>query len=275
MKKIFITALLALVTASASHAQYNVDAGDNRVLVTGKDGEQIVRIVPEQKDNISLEVLGFKIKLGTGEEKADEIKIKPHKRRYGNLGFIEIGTNEIRYADYSMYPEGNGGYFKTYSWQSWNFTVTVMNLSFKLNPSGSLAFTTGIQSTFSTFGLDKHFALTEQNGMVTPVRSEEPYKTSMISLGGFRFPLYLDVNLSNGLYASFGINMDFMGGDAIVRKPREISCRPYFNNFQVSMGMKVGWRNVHIYMNIPMLDMFKSGRGPIVNYNSIGVGFDF
>mgnify|MGYP004583738563 CR=1 FL=1 len=275
MKKILITVLLALVAVSASHAQYKVDTGDNKIVVTGKDGEQIINIVPGEKNNISLEVLGFKVKLGSEEQKAKEIQRRQHKRIYGNLGFIELGFNEIRYADYSMYPEGSGGYFKTYSWQSWNFTMTIMNLSFKLNNSGSLAFTTGLQCTFNTFGLDRHFALTEQNGMVTPVRSDEPYKSSIIYQGGFRLPLYIDTNLSNGLYTSIGINLDFMGGDATVRKPREVSCRPYFNNMQVSLGMKVGWRNVHIYMNIPMLDLFKNGRGPIVNYNSIGLGFDF
>lgn len=275
MKRLFLIFTVIAATAVAAHSQYKVNADGNSMIVTGKDGQQIINIVPErQNDKLSLEVLGFRVKLGDKEKGAASSSLKRGPGS-GKLGFIEVGINEIRYADYSMYPEASRGFIKKYDWRSWHFGMTFLNLSFKLNASGTIAFTTGWQGTFHTFGVDKHFALTGQDGMLTPVKSDEPYKSSMIIIGGFRFPFQLDFNLKNGIFASLGVFVDMTGGDAVVRKPAVWSGRPYFNNIQTGLSIKVGYRSVYIYTDMPMLDMFKSGRGPLVAYNTVGLGFIF
>jgi len=282
MKKILTITLLALFAVSASHAQYKVDKGDNRVLVTGKDGEQIVKISPDshKKDRFSVEILGMQIQF-----KGDEynytgdapVITKPRYNR-GHIAFFEVGFNGIGDVDYYMYADpADHGFVKTgYRWQNFQIAGTLAKFSMDLDRWGSTSFATAIQISIDDYVFDNNISLQKEGGMMIPVRSATPYKKSKLFTYSVRIPLMIETNFPKGFFMSWGVYFSMVANsNTKVKSPVERVYEPYINPLQAGIAAKVGWRDIYFYVYSSATNLFKDGMGPMFKYATMGIGIDF
>lgn len=272
---------MALIAVSALHAQYKVDTGDNKIVVTGKDGQQIINVAGELKtDRLSVEVLGMKLQL-RNSDREEEARPAISKARLdrGHLAFLEIGYNYTMNHDYyylDMIGAENYGFMERKDWRSLQVAVALTKISFDLDRSGSSSLLLGIQAVFNSYMLPDNIMLEKKNGMIIPVKMDEKFKKSYMYNLGFRFPIMFEVNAQYGLFVSWGAYIDVLTGNAaITRKPNTEMTSHYLNPVQAGVSMKIGWRGYYVYMNGSVTNLFKDGRGPMFNSATIGIGVDF
>lgn len=286
MKKILITVLLTLTAVSALQAQYHVDTDGRKVLVTGKDGEQIIHMVSGPQNKISLEVLGFKVELGTKQKRSKAVDIIMDLSDvisgdvYQNVGTnahistLEIGWNYIpNDVDYYLYGAENAGFMKRSDLRSFSAAVPFFTLAMNIDPSGTMSFTTGLVAKADFLTLNKHYTLDRQDGKVIPVGIDDPDKWSAMMFANLRVPFLVNFNLRHDVFFSIGFGLDFVNG--FVVSPQYKSGSFYIDPVQVAFIVKVGWKNIYLFANGQLTDVFTDGRGPVFRYSTFGLGFDF
>lgn len=276
MKKL-LAVVLILAAAFPAFAQYTVDAGQDRIVIQGKDGQQVVNISssPHGRERLSVEVLGMQVGFQSGDKGEYKTVIGRPRLNRGHLAFLEIGWNQMVDVDYYLYDEADHGFMKN-DWRSLQFGLTLAKMSFDLDRSGTTSFTIGWQGVWNTYQMSKYAALEKRGGIAYPVWSDTAHKSSRIFTLSLRVPFQFEINDGDsGWFWACGGYFGVAGGNAITKSPTRNVTNPYINPFEFGISLRMGWRGYYIYALGQYTNLFMNNRGPMFFTNTFGIGIDF
>jgi hypothetical protein len=256
MKKTLLTA--ALATAIIAAVTTNVRA-------------------QESPNQMSIRVAGYEVLL---EGRVSTPRFPKHKGRYygGRIGTFEIGFNGFRATPgaYSAYPADEAGFMDLRVGKSIQFTFNMFTFSASLARNNALGVTAAIGFTANNYAFADPTAFTKADRMLRPVDVGHVLKKAKLNTFAIHLPLALEVNPTRNFFFSAGGFLDLMMCSHMKwKKPKE-KLRGLSTNFlHAGVTARIGFKNAYVYGSYDFVEIFKTGRGPVVNPYTVGLGFGF
>jgi hypothetical protein len=272
MKKLILTILTLAVMPLASQAQHTtIQSSTDQNIV-------IFRDVKERPNQMSVRVAGYELLLERDYSHSFK-SVKKRPRPYGGrIGTWELGFNgfDTRSNTYSMYPTDEQGFMELDMAKSLSITMNMFTFSTSFTRSNALGLTMAVGFTSNNYVFDTPTRFAKAGRMIHPVAPETNLKKSKLSTLALHVPLALEINPSRNFFFSVGGYVDLMLKSRLKSKfPKEKLWNPYTNFLQAGVTVRAGFRNLYLFGNYGLTEVFKAGRGPAVNPYTFGFGWGF
>jgi hypothetical protein len=289
MKKLILSSLVLALMPFALQAQ---DVFADMDKTNSSANRDLIRFRPVQENpnQMSVRVAGYELLLERDTKDTlhpvDEVidviingGYKKSRRPYGGrIGTWEFGNNGFRKASnaYAMYPANEKGFMELDVKKSNHITWNWVTLSTSFTRRNVLGLTMAIGFTWNNYVFETRSRYAKIDGMIHPVESETDLKKAKLSTFALHIPLALEINPSRSFFISLGGYVDMVGRSRLKSKfPKQKLWNPYTNYLQAGVTVRAGFRNIYVFGNYGLTEMFKDGRGPALNPYTFGCGFGF
>jgi hypothetical protein len=263
MKRLILTTILATLA----------------IMPLSSQAQLTFRSVNENSNQMSVRVGGYELLLEQGVRSFNKHNRTKSRRPYGGrIGTWEIGFNGFGTSgnSYSLYPEQEKGFMDLNMAKSLNITLNLFTFSTSFTPRNVLGLTMGIGLASNNYVFDTPARYAKIDKIIRPIEPETDLKKAKLSTFAVHIPLALEINPSRNFFISFGGYADFIFKSRLKSKfPKEKLWNPYTNSLQAGVTARVGFRNIYLFANYGLLDMFKDGHAPVLNPYTFGFGFGF
>jgi hypothetical protein len=160
--------------------------------------------------------------------------------------------------------------------KSIHLTFNMFTFSTGLNKRNTLGLTAGIGFSCNNYRFDTPVTFAVSSRMLHPVDPESYLKKSKLTTFAIHFPLALEVNPTRNFFFSVGGFVDLVTGTHMKWKAPKDKLRGLGTNFfQAGTTARIGFKNAYVFGSYNFVEMFRDGRGPVVNPYTIGMGFGF
>jgi hypothetical protein len=237
------------------------------------------KTVDENPNQLSVRVGGYELLLEQDVRRLDKRSRKLFPIPYGGrIGTWEIGFNgfDTRGDSYSMYPAAEQGFMELDMAKSIHITLNMFTFSTSFTRNNVLGLTMGVGLTSDNYVFDTQARFAKIDRMIHPVAPETNLKKSKLSTFALHVPLALELNPSRNFFFSVGGYVDLMLKSRLKSKfPKEKVWSPYTDFLQAGVTVRAGFRNVYLFGNYTLTEVFKDDRGPALNPYTFGFGFGF
>ncbi|MDR0908001.1 MAG: PorT family protein [Rikenellaceae bacterium] len=273
MKKLILTILTLAAMPLASQAQHTTTPPSEEQNIV------IFRDVKERPNQMSVRVAGYELLLERDYTTRSSVSVKKFRRPYGGrIGTWELGFNgfDTRGNSYSMYPTDEKGFMELDMAKSLSLTMNMFTFATSFTRNNALGLTMAVGFTSNNYVFDTQSRFAKAGRMIHPVAAETLLKKSKLSTLALHVPLALEINPSRNFFFSVGGYVDLVLKSRLKSKfPKEKVWSPYTNFLQAGVTARAGFRNLYLFANYGLTDMFKDGRGPALNPYTFGFGFGF
>lgn len=283
MKPTILSALFA-ITAFCASAQ---TLPPMEPVVSGTDSTGFSTRPSTGKNNpneMSIRVAGYELlfeKDDSGTPQTTESGRKKHRRIKpygGRVGLLEIGFNGLaaNKGAYSMYPADEQGFMDLNMGRSFNITVNIFTFSTSFTRNNTIGLTMGIGLTSNDFILETPVRFAKIDRMIRPIEPVCCLKKAKLNTFALHIPFVIEINPTRNFFISGGGYADLLLASRFKSKfPTERLRSPYTNFVQAGVTVRAGFRNVYIFGNYALTELFRDGRGPSMNHYTFGLGFGF
>lgn len=194
----------------------------------------------------------------------------------GRIGSFEIGFNGFRDAPgaYSAYPDPEAGFMDLRMGKSFHLTFNAFTFSTRLTRNNLLGLTAAIGFTANNYVFETPAAFIREGRLLTPVAVDRELKKAKLNTFAIHLPLAFEVNPTRNFFFSAGGFVDFVTGGHMKWKSPKDKLRGVGTNFlQAGATVRVGYRHVYAFANYNFTEVFRQGRGPVLNPYTVGIGF--
>lgn len=239
-------------------------------------GENVVTIAADAKEQgqVSISVVGLEMIFGNAKDKKDDSK--PRRKKYEtHQAYFEFGFNALTSPDYSMYPDEQSDFMDLNNARSFSVALNLFHLGTNLNKSHSLGLCTSLGIMWNDYTFSDDVTIKRVDGMLQPVDIDKTYKKSKLNTFSIHLPVTIEANYKN-YFISAGVYGDLvLGSHTKVKFPKEKSHNMYVNTFQAGLTARVGYRELYLFGNYGLVNLFKDGKGPKTRPVTIGFGIGF
>jgi hypothetical protein len=196
----------------------------------------------------------------------------------GRIAPLEVGFNQLRTWEhsYSAYPIAEKGFMELDIARSVNVTLNLSTFSSALTRGNWLGISMAVGVTYNQYTLDTPVGFVKWEKMLHPVETGYFLKRSKLRSLALHVPMVLEINPTRNFFVAAGGYADVvLWSDAKWKMPKEKLPSPYINFFQMGLTARVGFRDLYVFGNYSIGELFKPGRGPRLNPYTFGLGFGF
>ena len=233
---------------------------------------------------LSIRVAGYEVWLNgedNGHREREHEHDRDHRRRRwnygGRLGLLEVGFNNFRTYDnsYFMYPAAERGFMELDIARSINVTLNLSTFSTPLIRN-FMGISMGLGVAYDQYTLDNPVPFEKNGGVLHPVMTDSYLKRSKLRSLALHVPLVLEITPARNFFLSAGGYADLVfWSSAKWKSPKEKFRNPYFNFLQAGLTARIGFRDLYLFGNYDITELFETGKGPRLNPYTFGLGFGF
>ena len=218
---------------------------------------------------------------GTYTSKSGKVNLSysgSSKTSIDHIALIELGTNVLANADYSLYTPEEAVMLPFGNRKSVYCAINLITMSAALTKNRALGFEMGFGFGIENYAFAGKYSMEYREGMMHPIALEgDQIKKSQLQLSYIHMPFLLNWNIKHKFFIAAGVNLDIGIGSALrYKKPRTIiSGTVTVNPIQVGATARIGYGKLYGFVNYSFMEMFKRGTGPGGNRLSAGVGLFF
>ena len=236
----------------------------------------------EGSGQMSIRVAGYEVLLNEkNDHRGHEDKRSREQRRHwnygGRLGLLEVGFNNFRTYDnsYFAYPAAENGFMELDIARSIDVTLNLSTFSTPLIRN-FMGISMGLGVAYDQYTLDNPVPFEKNGGVLHPVMTDSHLKRSKLRSLALHVPLVLEITPARNFFLSAGGYADLVfWSSAKWKSPKEKFRNPYFNFLQAGLTARIGFRDLYIFGNYDITELFETGKGPRLNPYTFGLGFGF
>lgn len=255
----------------------NVEINGRMIEVSNNDGDTVIIRVGD-------EILRF-----PGKDRSEEKRKKKKERRkhsfHGHYDGITFGKPQFVNTDYGIYGDPYDEFMELNTKNTIQFSINFVQEELAFNKAKTFGLVTGLGLSWDNYHFEENITIDKANGVIVPVSLSDynnVKKTKLTTLY-LEVPLLLEVQIrEKGKNAPFYISAGGIGGVKLGShtKIKHSGGKDkdhgsfYINPFRYGATARVGYKNVYVYGNYYLNDLFESNRGPILNQYTIGIGLN-
>lgn len=228
-------------------------------------------------ERMSIKVAGYEVQLDGRERKSDHRHSFKYRYHGSSIGVLEVGFNNFRTYDntYALYSGSEAGFMDLDIARSVDVTLNLSTFSASL-VRNALGVSMALGVAYDQYSLDDPMPLAKTGGVLRPVGGDNDLKRSKLRSLALHVPLVIEITPARNFFLSAGGYADLVfWSSAKWKSPKEKFRNPYFNFLQAGLTARIGFRDVYIFGNYDITELFETGKGPRVNPYTFGLGFGF
>ena len=281
MKKVIFTFIFAVMALGLA-------AQDGRAVVDSGS----VQLYPDDSgESFLINIPGLRIGFGKSKnpfqpEKPVHVNTTVSLKNEGRkpsllviLPDFEFGFNYLLTPDYSIYPSGTKEFLELHTGKSIHFGWSPIAVKASFNRKNSLGIASGLTLVWRDYAFsDRKMTVAKENGMLTPVQIDGNFKKTKLTTFALRIPVLLTITETQSrVGVGLGGYVDFVtGGHTKYKSPKHKERGDYYvEPVQFGLQARMRYKQIGIFANYGLGDMFQKDRGPATRPLTIGFGWGF